>query len=100
MAQNAAQGGGNFAGRKRARRHLIHQRLEKVIVMAVDQGNGDGRRLKSLCCVKASKTTAQDNDLVRSGHKLVCRSLRPRTESRRCVFIAMILNACTTNPRT
>jgi hypothetical protein len=42
-AQHAAQRSSNLAGRKRACRHLIQQRLEQMIITPIDKRHVDGR---------------------------------------------------------
>jgi hypothetical protein len=65
MAEHTPQGGSDIGGRERARRHLIEQRLKKMVVAAVDQGDLHRRPLQSAGCREATKAAAYDHHAVR-----------------------------------
>ncbi len=61
-AEDAAEGEGNVAGGKAARRDLIEQRLEEVEVSLVDQRDFNGDAAQSLRHVQSTETAADDQD--------------------------------------
>ena len=60
--QDAAQRGGDFAGRQHAQRHLIEQGLKGVMVLAVDQGDGHRLIRQAFGRIEPSEPPADDDD--------------------------------------
>src|SRR4030095_13422603 len=62
-----AEGVRDRRGRQPARRHLIEQRLEEMVVAPVDDGDVGIGAGEVRCSAQAAETGA-DNDDVRTGH--------------------------------
>ncbi len=60
--QDRPQGRGNVRGREGARRDLVEQRLEKVKVPPVEDGDLDGERPEATGRVKPAEASAHDHD--------------------------------------
>ena len=58
---------GDLAGRERARRNLVGERLEEMEVAAVDERDLDRRTPQLRDRLEAAETAADDDDLVFSG---------------------------------
>src|SRR5262249_13188193 len=66
--EHSAQWCRNFCRRQPCRRHLIEQRLEKMIVVPVEQGDPAGCVSQSASRSEAAKAAAEDNYLRQAGH--------------------------------
>ena len=64
----AAQRGGDQAGRQDARRHLVEEGLEEVVVGAVDERDVDIRAVEPVDRVQPSEPAAHDDDPMAVGH--------------------------------
>jgi len=62
--KNAAQRRRDLAGRERAGRHLVDERLKKVEVAPVDQGDVDGRVAQLSDGLQPAESAADDDDAV------------------------------------
>ncbi len=62
VAQDTADGLGDVGGRQDRQRDLVEQRLEGVMIFAIDEGDIDGQVSERYGCVKAAKTSAHDHD--------------------------------------
>ena len=80
FAQHLAQRASDVGRRKRTRRHLIEQRLKKVIVATVDQGDLDRRVFEFQRGSEAAETATQNYHFMRihaseiPGNRLACYS--------------------------
>ena len=63
MPQNPSNRGGNVARRQRCHRHLIQQRLEDVMVAAIDDGQPDAGVAQGAGGIQATESTADDDDM-------------------------------------
>ena len=54
---------GDIAGRQSGRRHLVEQRLEQVVIAAVEQGDADRRALQRLSGGEPAEPSADDHDM-------------------------------------
>ena len=70
VAQDGADGLGDVCRRKDRERHLVEQRLEGVVVLAIDDGDVDGEVAQRLGGVKASESCTDDD------HAWTLRSVR------------------------
>ena len=61
LAQDMPDRPGHVGGRKRRRRHLVEQRLEAVMVLAVDQDDVGGRTPQRLGRLQPAKAGAYDH---------------------------------------
>jgi hypothetical protein len=61
--ENAADGVGDIAGGERRRRNLIEQRLEEVVIAAVDDGDESVGVLERAGGVEAGEASADDDDV-------------------------------------
>src|SRR6516164_6280993 len=66
--EHFAQGCRNFCRRQPCRRHLIEQRLEKMIVALIEQGDPAGYVSQSASRGEAAKAAAEDNHVWQAGH--------------------------------
>ena len=64
-AEDRPQGIGDLRGDQAGNGHLVQQRLEEVIVMAVDNRDLHGRARQFLCSLQATESRA-DNDNMRN----------------------------------
>src|ERR1700685_716892 len=62
MPENRTNGSRNLSRRKSSGRHLIEQRLKCVVVLAVDQRDGDRRAAQRLSGGQAAESAADDDD--------------------------------------
>jgi hypothetical protein len=60
--QNPANGSRNFPRRQTCRRHLIQKRLEGVVVLAVNQCDGDVSVPELTSRLEATETASDDHD--------------------------------------
>ena len=67
VAQDVAQRRGDVTGREPGRGHLVEQRLEQVVVGAVDQGDVDRRLGQRPRRPQASKAATDDDDVRAAG---------------------------------
>ena len=67
-AQHAAQRRGDLALGEDAGGDLVEERLEQVVVGAVDEGDLDGRPSECLRRVEAAEASADDEDAMCGGH--------------------------------
>ena len=75
MPQDPADRRRDVAGRQRRRRHLIEQRLEQVVVVAVEERDAHRRTLQRLRGREPAEAAADDHDVRRaSGMRTVHRS--------------------------
>ncbi len=68
FAENASNGSRDFSRRKRPSGHLIEQRLEEMIIAAINQRDIDLSTFQSLRSVEAGKAASQNNELVTVRH--------------------------------
>ena len=64
MAKHPADRRRDIAGRQRGRGHLIQQRLEQVVIVAVDERDADRRTRERARGVQAAETAAEDDDVL------------------------------------
>src|SRR5262249_47410668 len=79
-AQHAAQGSRYFAGRERAGRHLVEERLEQMKIAAIDQRDVHRSPFEFQCRVEPGKTSTEDHNAMPSSHRrksFFYNSLRP-----------------------
>ncbi len=74
-AQNAADRRGDVGGRKAGRRHLVEERLEEMIVVAVDDRDAERRAGKRLGGGDAAESRADDDDARKPGLRVRKRHL-------------------------
>jgi hypothetical protein len=67
VAKDGADGLGNVCRRKHGQRDLIEQRLEGVVIAAVDEGDIDGQMGQGFGGMKAGKAAAYDDDARAAG---------------------------------
>ena len=67
MTQHPANRRRDVAWRQRCRRHLIQQRLEEMVVVAIDQRDANRRVPERARGVEAAEPAADDDD-VRNSH--------------------------------
>ena len=76
VAATWRSGGAIWPGRQHARRHLVQQRLEQVVVAAVDQRDVDGQVAEEPGGGQPAEATSDDDDAV--AWRLVRRDVPPR----------------------
>ena len=64
--QDPADGRRDVAGRERGHRHLIEQRLEDVMIPAVENGEPNARAPQGAGGIKPAKAAADDDDMGKS----------------------------------
>jgi hypothetical protein len=64
-AQHPADGRGDVAGRQTGRRHLIQERLEQMMIAAIDECNAYVAPPERLRSVQTAETTSDDDDVRR-----------------------------------
>jgi hypothetical protein len=67
VEKDGADGLGNVCRRKHGQRDLIEQRLEGVVIAAVDEGDIDGQMGQGFGGMKAGKAAAYDDDARAAG---------------------------------
>ena len=70
FAQNLAKRAGDIRGGKRAGGDLVEQRLEEVVVAAIDQGDLDRGVFQGQGGAEATEAAAEDYDSERIGHSV------------------------------
>jgi hypothetical protein len=68
MAEDSADGGGDFGGGERAGGDLVEERLEEVEVALVEKSDVQVSALEGLCGDETREASAQDEDAVWRGH--------------------------------